>query len=307
MDIAARLDLFIDIVYQGSFAKAADYRNIDRAVVTKQFKALENNLGVRLLNRTTRSIALTGAGQEVLKQAYIVREEISKTKVIAGSFNTEPKGLIRISSFVDFGLSYIQPAICLFMTKYPKVRVELTLDDKLVSIVDEQLDISFRIGPLRDSSNIASKLASMNLAILASKAFIDKHSDPQSLNELANLPAVIYANGSFCFDQIELTNSKTGVIEKLKLNGKFQSNNVQSLLSAMQSGIGYCITDISALSGNIETLGLKQLLKHYKFSTNFGDVYAIYPHRNQTPMVKEFLGIVKEVVGTPANWVNYLK
>ena len=307
MDIASGLDLFIDIVAQGSFSKAAACRNMDRAVVTKQFKALENLLDVRLLNRTTRSIALTDAGREVLKQAYIIRDQITHTQKLAESFGSEPKGGLRVSSSVRFGLLYIQPAINAFLKKYPQVNIELILNDKLVNIVDEKLDISFRIGPPRDSSNIAFKLGSMNLVVLASKSFIEQYGEPSSVEELANLPAVVYSSDSFVFDNVELISKETGEKVKHKLTGNFKSNNVQSLLSAVTAGIGYCVTDLSALENNLEDLGLVQLLKSYTFSNEFGDIYAVYPHRNQTPMVKEFIAIVKQTVGSPAKWESFLE
>lgn len=306
MDIATRLDLFIDIVSQGSFAKAAAYRNIDRAVITKQFKALEDTLGVRLLNRTTRSIALTDAGREILKQAYVIRSEISKTKNLAESYETEPKGLLRVGSYVSFGLLYIQPVISEFLKKYPYTRIELTLDDTLVNIVDGELDLSFRVGPTRDSTNVAVKLAPMNLVVLASQSFVNKYGNPNTLEELASLPAVIYSSGTFCFEQVDMINDETQQSYTHKLKGNFQTNNVQSLISAVKSGVGYCIVDLSVLDAKIDSLDLVQLLKHYSFPSGFGDVFAVYPHRNQTAMVKEFIAMVKEKVGAPAKWQNYL-
>jgi DNA-binding transcriptional LysR family regulator len=307
VDIATRLDLFLDIVHQGSFSKAAQLRNTDRAVVTKQFKLLEDTLGIRLLNRTTRSIALTDAGREILKQAQKIRDEISATQRLAESYDKEPKGQLRVCSYTSFGLLYLQPAINAFMKKYPKVRIQLVLDDKRINITKEQFDISFRIGPPRDSSNVGQKLASMKLAILASHSFVQTHGMPKTLEDLAKLPAVIYDNGSFSFDHIEITNTHTNQIEKHTLNGRFKTNNVQSLIDATQAGIGYSIGDLSVLGGEIGKLGLTQLLPHYQFPTDFGDVYAVYPHRNQIPLVNQFLEIVRKTIGTPPVWESYIK
>jgi DNA-binding transcriptional LysR family regulator len=306
MDIATRLDLFLDIVHQGSFSKAAKIRNTDRAVVTKQFKLLEDMLGVRLLNRTTRSIALTDAGREILKKAQKIRDEINATRRLAESYDKEPKGQLRVCSYTSFGLLYLQPAINNFIKKYPKVCIQLVLDDERINITKEQFDISFRIGPPRDSSNVAQKLASMKLAILASHSFVQKHGTPQTLQELSNLPAIIYDNGSFVFDRIELTNSHTKKLEKHSLNGNFRTNNVQSLIDATQAGIGYSITDMSVLNANIGKLGLVQLLPHYHFPADFGDVFAVYPHRNKAPLASQFISVVRQAIGEPPIWENYL-
>ncbi|MFC1234181.1 LysR family transcriptional regulator [Vibrio sp. F74] len=306
MDIATRLDLFLDIVYQGSFAKAAELRHMDRAVVTKQFKVLEDTLGVRLLNRTTRSLSLTDAGREILEQAKVVRSEISKTQRLAASFHTEPRGLLRITSYVSFGNLYLQKAINLFMRKYPKTYIELSLDDRLTDIVGEKFDIAFRLDSPKDSTNVAKKLASTKLVILASPEFIKEHGAPQTLKELVSLPAITYSNGSFTFDKLEMFAPRESKTEKYSINGRFKANNVDSLISATQAGLGYSVADLAILKSNIKELNLVPILQHYRFPDGFGSLHAVYPHRNQTPLIKKFIETVQEVIGTPPVWENYV-
>jgi len=307
MDIATRLDLFLDIVYQGSFAKAAELRNIDRAVVTKQFKTLEESLGVRLLNRTTRSLSLTDAGREILEQAKVIRNEIAKTQRLAESFHTEPKGLLRITSYVTFGNYYLQQAINLFMEKYPQTYIELLLDDKRLDIIGEKFDIAFRLGAPKDSTNIAKKLAPTKMVILASPDFIKKHGNPKTLKELASLPAVTYSNNSFTFDKLEMAACGQDKMEKYAINGRFKANSADALISATQAGLGYSIIDLSVLSKNIKELGLLPILQNYWFPDNFGAVYAVYPHRNQTPLIKVFIETVQEIIASPPVWESYVE
>ncbi|WP_375749000.1 LysR family transcriptional regulator [Vibrio sp. HN007] len=306
MDIATRLDLFIDIVYQGSFAKAAELRHMDRAVVTKQFKMLEETLGVRLLNRTTRSLSLTDAGREILEQAKVIRKEISKTQRLAESFHTEPRGLLRITSNVSFGNLYLQKAINLFMKKYPDTYVELSLDDRMADIVGEKFDIAFRMDSPKDSTNIAKKLASTKLVLLASPDFIEQHGDPQTLKELVALPAITYSNGPFTLDKLEMAASGQDKMERYSINGRFKANSVDSLISATQAGLGYSIVDLSVLRSNIKELGLVPILQNYRFPSEFGSLHAVYPHRNQTPLVKKFIETVQEEMGTPPVWYDYV-
>lgn len=111
MDIANRLELFLDVVESGSFAKAADRRHIDRSVLSKQIKKLEAILGVRLLNRSTRSLSLTPAGKEIVEQAKSMRALLSETRNIAETFHNEPKGKIKVSSSTLFGKLYLSKAI----------------------------------------------------------------------------------------------------------------------------------------------------------------------------------------------------
>lgn len=307
MDIATRLDLFLDIVYQGSFAKAAELRHMDRAVVTKQFKILEETLGVRLLNRTTRSLSLTDAGREILEQAKVIRNEISKTQRLAETFHNEPRGLLRITSYVSFGNPYLQKAINLFMKKYPETYIELSLDDRLTDIIGEKFDIAFRLNSPKDSTNIAKKLAPTKLVILASPNFIQEHGNPQTLKELVSLPAITYSNGPFTFDKLEMAVSGHSKMEKYSINGRFKANSVESLISATQAGLGYSIVDLSVLKSNLKDLGLVPILQNYRFPSDFGALYAVYPHRNQTPLVKKFIETVQDVIGTPPVWEDYVE
>lgn len=307
MDIATRLDLFLDIVYQGSFAKAAELRHMDRAVVTKQFKILEETLGVRLLNRTTRSLSLTDAGREILEQAKVIRNEINKTQHLAETFHTEPRGLLRITSYVSFGHPYLQNAINIFMKKYPETYIELSLDDRLTDIIGEKFDIAFRLNSPKDSTNIAKKLAPTKLVILASENFIQEHGNPQTLKELVSLPAITYSNSSFTFDKLEMAASGQSKMEKYSINGRFKANSVDSLISATQAGLGYSIADLSVLKSNLKGLGLVPILQNYRFPSDFGALYAVYPHRNQTPLVKKFIETVQDVIGTPPVWEDYVE
>ncbi|WP_285163021.1 LysR family transcriptional regulator [Shewanella goraebulensis] len=309
MDMATRLELFIDIVQHGTFAKVADIHNLDRSVVSKQIKALETQLGIRLLNRSTRALALTDAGAEVLKQAEIVRNALVDTEKLAQSFHCEPKGLLRITSNVSFGHLYLRPAINRFMAKYPDTYIDLMLDDKRTDIIGDKFDIAFRIGPPKDSNLIAKKLASNKLAILASHSFIQQYGKPATIEALIALPAVIYFNGEFHLNKIEISESPSATssrMVKYNQNGRFRANDVGSLLSAVEAGLGYSVISLTTLEQSIEKNGLVPLLTDYKLANNSGGIYAVYPHRNQTPLVNKFIEMVIDVIGTPPIWEGYI-
>ncbi len=307
MDMATRQGLFLDIIQQGSFAKAADLRNIDRSVISKQIKILEDNLGVRLLNRSTRSLSLTDAGKEILKQAETVRDVLADTQRLAESFHSEPKGLIRITCPVSTGLLYIQKAINIFMNKYPQTYIELMLDDRRSDIIGDKFDIAFRIAEPKDSGLIAKKLAPRSFAILASKEFIEQYGQPQTPEELARLPAVIYANGEFTLNKIEISEAPgSNTMKKYNMSGRYKSNDIDALLDAVQAGLGYSVIVLSALKKNIKEMGLVPLLSNYRLADDAGGLYAMYPHRNQTSLVKLFIETVQELIGTPPVWESYI-
>jgi DNA-binding transcriptional LysR family regulator len=307
MGMSTRLDLFIDVVIQGSFAKAAGVRNIDRSALSKQIKILEDDLGVRLLNRSTRALSLTDAGKEIYKQAESVRELLANTQRIAESYHSTPKGLLRITSSTLFGKIYIQPAVNLFMEKYPDTHIKLVLEDRRVDIIGESFDIAFRIGPPRDSSLIARKIANSNSAILASESFIEKHGNPETPEELAKLPAIIFSSGDSVFNKLTISESPgSDVMCTHTISGRLEVNEVSVIFNALEAGLGYSHRGLFTLEKNIKEMGLVPLLTNYKFpETNWG-IYAVYPHRNQTPLIKLFIETVQGVIGTPPVWDNYI-
>lgn len=307
MGMSTRLDLFIDVVQHGSFIKAAGIRNIDRSALSKQIKILEDDLGVRLLNRSTRALSLTDAGKEILKQAESVRELLADTQRLAQSYHSTPKGLLRITSPSLFGKLYIQDAVSQFMAQYPDTHIKLVLEDRRADIIGERFDIAFRVGPPRDSSLIARKLADNNTAILASQSFIDTYGEPKTPEELIKLPAIIYSNGEMTFNKLTISDKpNSNQMETHTLSGRLEVNELSVLMDSVEAGLGFSQRSLFALDKNIKEKGLVPLLTNYRLpETNWG-LYALYPHRNQTPLVKLFIDTVQEIIGSPPIWEGYV-
>ncbi|MBM7074137.1 LysR family transcriptional regulator [Shewanella sp. 202IG2-18] len=306
MDLANKLDLLCDIVQYGSFTKVADLHNVDRSVISKQVKALETELGVRLLNRSTRALSLTSAGTSIYQQAQAVREALLTTKKLAESFHDSPKGKLKVTGYTAFGQQYLRKAINQFLLKYPETEIELVLDDKRFDIINEGFDIAFRIGPSRDSNLIARKFAPNNLAILAAKSFISEYGRPKTVDELIALPAVIYANNEYNLGKLSIANSaNSSELIKRQMAPRFTSNDVGSMLDAVKEGIGYAQFAMSTITRPIEEDNLTTLLTDHKLA-DAGEIYALYPHRNQTPLTNLFLDEVKCVIGTPPIWKSYI-
>jgi len=305
MDLASRLVMLLEVHQHGSFAKAADTRGIDRSVLSKQIKKLEDSLGLRLLNRSTRSIALTPAGIEIVKQAQKLRDVLDETHHIANTFNDEPKGVLKISSTAMFGRTYLKKAVASFLHKYSQVSVEIILDDRKVDLIGDRYDIAFRIGVPESSNLVAKKLASHNMAILASQEFISKYGYPETPQQLAELPAVIYSNRSFTLDKVQLFSEREQQSFSLNTEGRYRVNEVELLMDAVQEGLGYIVVGQMMLTKNIKELGLVKLLPEYQISLE-GGLYALYSHRNQPPLVKLFIETVQETIGTPPVWESYI-
>lgn len=307
MSITNQLMLFIDVVQQGSFAKAAAIHNMDNSSLSKQIKKLENSLDVQLLNRSTRSFSLTSAGEEILTQAHIVVDTLSDIQSIADSYQIEPKGMLRITSGIFFGQQYIQPVINKFMKKYPNVKITLMLDDKRSDIIADHFDLAFRVGKLSDSNLMVKKISKTHFALVASDAFIAQYGMPNTPEELIALPAIIYGNGDVSLDQIKISEQPHGdLLKTFKMKGNYKISDVRALMDAVKAGLGYALIDLFNLENPINEMGLVTLLTSYKLSTMDTGIYAIYPHRKQTPLVTEFIKTVQDYIGTPAFWVAHV-
>ncbi|PNH82023.1 LysR family transcriptional regulator [Vibrio diazotrophicus] len=305
MDLATRLVMLLEVHQQGSFAKAAELRGIDRSVLSKQIKKLEDSLGLRLLNRSTRSLSFTTAGLEIVKQAQKIRDTLDETHHLANTFNEEPRGVLRLSSTQLFGRTYLKKAVIKFLKKYSQVSIEVILDDRKVDLISDRFDIAFRIGIPDDSNLVAKKLADHKMAILASKDFIEEHGYPENPEQLAALPSVIYSNRSFTLDKVKLFSETEDETFTLNAQGRYRVNEVELLMDAAQEGLGYVIVGQMMLTKNIDDLGLIKLLPDFQVSFT-GGLYALYSHRNPPPLVKLFIETVQDTIGTPPVWESYL-
>ncbi|KJY82971.1 LysR family transcriptional regulator [Vibrio galatheae] len=307
MALVSQLSLFIDVVQQGSFTKAAALHDMDNSSLSKQIKKLESDLGVQLLNRSTRSFSLTPAGTEILEQAHNLVGTLSHVQSIADSYHAEPKGRIRITAPYHIGQNFLRPVIRQFMLAYPDVEIELLLDDKRSDIISDHFDVAFRLGRLDDSSLIAKKIADIRAVILASESFIQKYGEPKTPEELVQLPSVVYSNRSLTVDTIRLSERPgSSHIVNYKMRGKLKVNDVQTLLASVQDGLGYVTISSSNLNQPIKALGLKPLLTDHTLCNKGLALYALYPHRKQTALVREFIHAVQTYIGTPPIWEKHI-
>lgn len=307
MSLTTQLLLFADVVHQGSFSKAAALHDMDNSSLSKKIKKLESELGVQLLNRSTRSFSLTSAGEDILKQTIKLNDILNDIQLIADSYQSQPKGILRITSPVYFGQGYLQPIISRFMTQYPDVQIVHSLNDKKADIISEQFDIAFRLGRLNESNLIAKKIADTHFILIASSSFICRHGSPQSPQQLAELPAIVYSNVDLTIDQLQIKNTQQDTdFTTYKMQAKYKVSDVKTMINAVKDGLGYALIDLSNLEDSLEKLDLVQLLPEMTISRSNTAIYAIYPHRKHTMLVKEFIHAVQHYIGTPPIWEAYL-
>ena len=295
MDTTSRLLMLLDVVELCSFANAAQTKNIDRSVISKQISRLEDDLGVRLLNRTTRSFSLTAAGAEMVKKARELRDLLGQTVRLAENYHQEPRGVLKITSSSIIAKLYLQPVINDFQKRFPQVEVELRLDDRVVDIVAEGFDLAFRVGEPKDSTLIARKIARNRLVILASPEFINTYGMPKTIEELALLPAATYASNSLRINSINYID-KDGNHKEKTIKSIFRANDGEVLLLKCLSGTAFIVLPAFILAKEVIEGQLVPLLPSLHLS-EFSAMYAVYPHRDLPVRTRLFFDAVREHIG----------
>ncbi|RJX72877.1 LysR family transcriptional regulator [Vibrio sinensis] len=295
MDFSTRLLLLLEVIELGSFTNVAEQKNLDRSVISKQISRLEKEVGVRLLNRTTRSLSLTAAGNEMVSQAKQLRELISNTHRLAQNYHSEPRGTLRITSSMMFGRQYVQDAISLFQKQYPEVNCELRLEDRIVDIVQEGFDIGFRIGKPKNSSLISRKIARSRILIVAAPDFIQQYGEIDTIEKLQSLPATIYSTPGLLLDKFAYLDEKGGE-QYFQLNAAYKVNDVEMVVKSVLAGNTLAVVTAQMIQNEIKNGQLIPIMTHLNLE-DFGTFYAVYPHRDAPIKTKLFIDVLISIIG----------
>lgn len=295
MDTTSRLIMLLEVVEQGSFSKAAELRNIDRSVISKQVSKLEEDLGVRLLNRTTRSFSLTAAGAEMVKKAAELRLLLQDTVQLAENYHQEPRGLLRITASSYIGKFYLMPVINDFQKRFPQVTIDLRHDDRVVDMVSEGFDLAFRIGEPRDSSLIARKIARNRMLILATKQFLEIYGEPRTMADLEELPAAAYSSSHIRVESISYIDDK-GEPQEQPINPVFKSNDGEALVEKVLSHNAFMTAPAFFFAKPMEESNLVPILTDVNLP-DYSAMYAVYPHRDLPVRTRLFLDAARHYIG----------
>lgn len=194
MDTISRMQAFVTVVEAGGFSAAARRTGRSKALMSKYVAELEQELGGRLLNRTTRQLALTEAGEAAYEEAQEVLRRLGRLRETIEAVNNAPRGRLRISIPRAIGEGDLARAIMQFVAAHPDIRIELSLDDRFVDLVEERFDVAVRTAALADSTLIARKLAGFRVSVYATPALLASHGRPKHPSDLANLPCIVDTN-----------------------------------------------------------------------------------------------------------------
>jgi DNA-binding transcriptional LysR family regulator len=294
MDKIEIMRTFVTVATESSFSKAAERLDHSPQLVSKYVSALEEEVGVRLLNRTTRRLHLTEAGLYYLERARQLLEDFDEMQSAVGDYQANPRGRLRISAPVSFATAHMGQLISDFSARYPDVSIDIQLNDRKVNIVDEGFDIAIRVGQLKDSSLIARKLAPIRLVACASPEYLNKHGKPATVSELSAHKLLGY---SYMDQTDSLWPAKTSHIE---------SNNGDLLVKCAVEGRGIAVQPTFIAGEAIAAGKLEIILKDFE-PAPLG-LYAVYAHRTLLAnKVRYFIDFMSDYFGDPPYWDRHLE
>jgi DNA-binding transcriptional LysR family regulator len=299
MDTIDGMRTFVAVMSAGSFSAAADRLSMSPQLVSKYVGQLEARLGARLLNRSTRRLSITEAGQAYYERCQYVLAEIDEMESAVGDATLTARGTLRINAPMSFGALHLSKAIADYQRTQPEVGVNLTLDDRTVDIVSEGYDMAIRIARLSESSLIARKLAPVKMVVCAAPRYLRERGTPTSPKDLESHECLGYAYYSEP-DRWRFK-AKDGEQHDVRINGCFSANNGDALRQAAIAGTGLILQPTFIVGNDIQVNALQVVLDDYEVA-ELG-VYAVYPHRQYlSGKVRTFVDFLANHFGSPPYW-----
>lgn len=306
MDRLDAMRAFISVVSEGSFTRAAERLEMSPQLVSKYVAQLENHLGVRLLNRTTRKLHLTEAGRRYHPRAQQLLVDLDDVEQQLGDLQTQARGLLRISAPVSFATRHLAPLLGDFQRDHPGVDIDLQLNDRKVDIVEEGFDIALRIGHLKSSSLIAKRVAPVRLVLCASPAYLARHGTPRRLEDLEPHRYLRYSYmeqeaGESIFRWLPGRGQHpSGDL----VSSDLVSNNGDVLVEAAVAGAGLVLQPTFISGAAIKAGKLQVILPEYEPKPM--SLYAVYAHRQLlASKVRCFVDFMEGYFGDPPFWDKF--
>lgn len=262
--------VFAHVVEQGNLTAAAKHIGLSRAVVSYHIKKLETHLGVKLLNRSTRSIVLTEAGAEYYHSCRIIAEQANTANQQIENLKNEPEGLLKITCPVNVGLQMVVPALSDFRCLYPKINLDVMLTDEVVNIIQEGIDLAIRGAPLPDSGLQASKLSTLSTCLCGSPNYFKKRGRPLDPTDLEQHEWVEYKMTS---GVIELKKGSRSYSVAVK--GGISTNNAAARTAFLEGGHGLGRIPVYDALPKIQAGTLESVLDDYQLKDI--DIYGVFP------------------------------
>ncbi len=298
------LEVFVRIVDTGSLSGAARALGVSKAHVSKRLAALEDRLGARLLQRTTRKVSLTDAGRSFYDRAGTILRDLEEAERAVVSLQSAPRGLLRMSVPMSFGQRYVLPLALEFMRRHPELAVEISFSDRRVNLVEEGYDLAVRVGTLGDADVVRRRIAPTRNFLCATPAYLDAHGTPRTLADLRSHPCLLY-----------VFESEVGVWrlqgadgeEAVRLSGPLLTNYGEAILDAVRLGLGVALLPDFYVAEDLRSGRLAAFLTGATDSGERG-IWALYPHhRHLSAKVRLFVDLLAERLGPRPPWADCLE
>lgn len=288
MDRLSCLQAFVTVVESNGFSEAARRLKVSKALISKQVGQLEDSLGVRLLHRTTRQVSPTSSGRAYYEQCKPLLEELNDLDASVQTHDNALAGELRITAPVTYAEMHLLPVISRFSASYPRVRIQLDLNDRFVNLVEERIDLAVRIGKLEESSLVSRRIGETRMYLCAAPEYLVANTAPQSITELTDHPCIIdnnHPDGAHW----QLTDGEQESM--VTVEDRIQVNNARAARELVLAGNGIGLLPSFAVDEDLATGRLIRVLDRY--STQPIGIYAIYLHRKHlSPKVRKLLDML---------------
>jgi DNA-binding transcriptional LysR family regulator len=289
--------VFTKVAETKSFTGAADALGLPKSTVSRKLAQLEERLGVRLVQRTTRKLALTEIGEAYYERCQRIVSDIHSAEQLVTDMQASPRGRLRITASVDFSTRFLGGIIAEFLAANPEINIELEATDRLVDLIEDGFDLAVRIGPMPESTLIARRLASLSLVLCASPAYIASRGMPSSIDELDEHDHVLFTPSSRNQTWTLVNGDQTYEFGR---PARLASNNFGTVVDVTRRGSGIALISEFIIRGEIKAGTLVEVLPQWR--TRPSDVHAVYPARqNLPPRLALFLEHLTKSLN-PAPW-----
>ncbi|MBM3617625.1 MAG: LysR family transcriptional regulator [Alphaproteobacteria bacterium] len=287
MQKLSHIPVFLEVAKQQSFAKAAKHLGMAGPAASKQVMALEEELGVKLLNRTTRLVTLTEEGLAFYERARVAMDELKDAAAQIQESKTSPKGILRINAPLSFGQMHLLPVLSGFAKKYPDVRLEVSLDDRMIDVVEAGYDVVIRVGVPQDSTLVSKHLAPCPILVVASQLYLAEHGWPRVPADLKNhrIIAYSYQGGTSEWKYKDAANR----IHSFRSEGVLRANTSDMMLQAALDGVGIAMLPQFCVSTHIAAGTLIRLFPDHETYPERQITALMPPNRYRSAKVQLFL------------------
>ncbi|WP_315706501.1 MULTISPECIES: LysR family transcriptional regulator [unclassified Bradyrhizobium] len=292
------ISVFVHVAEAKSFTAAAERIGLSRSAVGKSIVRLEDRLGVRLLQRTTRSVSLTGEGAAFHERCVRLLADLDEAEMAMLSHSQAPRGRLRLDLPVSFGRLHVLPVLNEFIRKWPEISVSASFGDRYVDLIDEGVDLAIRIGSSEDSRLMNRFLARHRLVTCASPAYLAERGTPRNIDALAQHSCLAFVHGGRSVDWRFNENGQARVIA---INGRFVATNAEALRDATIAGFGIARLATFLVSDDLRAGRLVPILK--EVDADGAPIRAVYPSsRHLSPKVRTFIDALIEAWRPEPPW-----